>query len=78
MYVYFYYFFQMEKFRQLSASEESMLVDNYRHIQPLNSRRVFVRSISGNSEKYMKYNSVHYTKWDWLGSDPIASEENEI
>lgn len=68
----------MEKFRQLSAGEESMLVDNYRHIQPLNSRRVFVRVINGNSEKYIKYNAVHYTKWDWLGNDPVASEENEI
>lgn len=68
----------MEKFRQLSAGAESMLVDNFRHLQPLNNRRVFVRAISGNSQKYIKYNNIHYTKWDWLGSESREDEENEI
>lgn len=56
----------MEKFRQLSASSERMLVDNFRHLQPLNNRRVFVRLVSGNSERIQRINDIHYAKWDWL------------
>jgi len=70
--------FQIEKFRQLSASSHSMLVDNFRHVQPLYNRRVFVRTNNGNSQRFIKYNNVHYTKWDWLGPEDIGETENEI
>lgn len=59
---------QMNKFRQLSNGVEgSILVDNFRAIQPIGNRRVFVRKINSRHTKLadMK-NEVHYTKWDWL------------
>lgn len=71
----------MEKFRQLSDSSDGMIVDNYRHLQPLYNRRVFVRTVHGSSAKFIKYNNIHFTKWDWLGPDAgfdEESEENEI
>lgn len=38
---------QMAKFRSLSNGIEGLLlVDNYRHLQPIGNRKVFVRSIS--------------------------------
>jgi carbonic anhydrase len=37
----------MAKFRSLSIGVEGLLlVDNYRHLQPVGNRKVFVRSVS--------------------------------
>lgn len=59
---------QMNKFRKLSNGiEGSVLVDNYRSLQPLGNRRVFVRKINPwNTELKKLTNGVHYKKWDWL------------
>ncbi|XP_026470902.1 putative carbonic anhydrase 3 [Ctenocephalides felis] len=60
--------FQMQKFRQLSNGlEDSLLVDNFRHLQPLNNRRVFVRKLNTRKVKVETFNETyHYSKWDWL------------
>lgn len=58
----------MQKFRQLSNGlEDSLLVDNFRHLQPLNNRRVFVRKLNTRKVKVETFNETyHYSKWDWL------------
>lgn len=59
---------QMAKFRKLSNGiEGSVLVDNYRSLQPIGNRRVFVRKVNPwNTELKKISNEVHYNKWDWL------------
>lgn len=58
----------MHKFRHLSNGVEgSILVDNYRALQPIGNRRVFVRKVNGkNTALSAKINEVHYAHWDWL------------
>lgn len=59
---------QMAKFRQLSNGiEGSVLVDNYRALQPLGNRRVFVRRVNAKNTKLnLLHKEVHFSKWDWL------------
>ncbi|XP_055699470.1 carbonic anhydrase 2 [Phlebotomus papatasi] len=59
---------QMNKFRQLSNGiEGSVLVDNYRALQPLGNRRVFVRKVNErNTHLNTIDKNLHYNKWDWL------------
>lgn len=59
---------QMGKFRNLSNGiEGSVLVDNFRALQPLYNRRVFARKINPrNTELTKMSNEVHYNQWDWL------------
>ncbi|XP_017786525.1 PREDICTED: carbonic anhydrase 7 [Nicrophorus vespilloides] len=56
---------QMNKFRRLKADEEqTLLTHNYREVQKLGPRRVFVRKLKPRG---VKYNStIHYSKWDWV------------
>lgn len=59
---------QISAFRQLSNGiEGSVLVDNYRALQPIGNRRVFVRKVNIKNTKLSAMNNeVHYSKWDWL------------
>lgn len=59
---------QMHKFRQLSNGiEGSILVDNFRSLQPLGNRRVFMRKvITKHFNLSLKANQVHFDDWDWL------------
>uniref|UniRef100_U5ESR7 Carbonic anhydrase n=1 Tax=Corethrella appendiculata TaxID=1370023 RepID=U5ESR7_9DIPT len=59
---------QMHKFRQLSNGiEGSILVDNFRALQPLGNRRIFLRKVNAfNTKIDNDENQVHYSKWDWL------------
>lgn len=59
---------QMNKFRKLSNGiEGSVLVDNYRALQPIGNRRVFVRKVNTrNTQLDQMSNEIHYNKWDWL------------
>jgi hypothetical protein len=54
---------QMAKFRSLSNGIEGLLlVDNYRHLQPVGNRKIFLRSVTSR-----------FTKLEKL----IANEDNE-
>lgn len=58
---------QISRFRQLSDVQEGALVDNYRQLQPLGNRRVFMRV--GNNHHtliHTLHNEVDYKKWDWF------------
>lgn len=59
---------QIQAFRQLSNGiEGSVLVDNYRSLQPIGNRRVFVRKVNQKNTKLsLVNNEIHYSKWDWL------------
>lgn len=60
---------QMVKFRQLSNGiEGAALVDNFRSLQPIGNRRVFLRKINGKNSKITKPVSedLDFDKWDWL------------
>ncbi|CAD7077560.1 unnamed protein product [Hermetia illucens] len=59
---------QMSKFRHLSNGVEgSVLVDNYRALQPLNNRHIFVRKVNIKSTPLEGLNKeISYIKWDWL------------
>ena len=46
---------QMSKFRSLSNGIEGLLlVDNYRHLQPVGNRKIFLRSISSRTVELEK------------------------
>ncbi|XP_037825566.1 carbonic anhydrase 2 [Lucilia sericata] len=58
---------QISRFRQLSDNQEGALVDNYRQLQPLGNRRVFMRN--GNTQHTQiarLLSEVDYKKWDWF------------
>lgn len=57
---------QMAKFRSLSNGIEGLLLaDNYRHLQPIGNRKIFVRSVSSR-----------IMALDKLVVDEAASEES--
>lgn len=59
---------QMHKFRHLSNGVEgSILVDNFRALQPIGNRRIFVRKVNArNTQLSVKQSEVHFAHWDWL------------
>ncbi|XP_055385120.1 carbonic anhydrase 2-like [Condylostylus longicornis] len=59
---------QISKFRHLHSSlEGSVLVDNFRSVQPIGNRRIFLRKINiKNTPNTLIDNDIHYSKWDWL------------
>lgn len=65
--------FQMDNFRGLLSNQNLPLVDNFRQLQPLFGRRVFVRITSKNPK--FKKTKLHYSKWDWVGH---KKTENDI
>lgn len=66
---------QMAKFRSLSNGIEGLLlVDNYRHLQPVGNRKVFIRSVSSrflmldrmqteSEEEDLNPSSIWYYNW---------------
>ena len=59
---------QMHKFRKLSDGN-SILVDNYRTLQPIGNRRVFLRKMNARNthlDTFLSENQVNYSKLDWL------------
>ncbi|TMW43057.1 hypothetical protein DOY81_011864, partial [Sarcophaga bullata] len=57
----------ISRFRQLSDSQEGALVDNYRQLQPLGNRRIFMRDGNTHHTQISKLvNEVDYKKWDWF------------
>lgn len=48
---------QMSRFRSLSIAgmENSILVDNYRHLQPIGNRKIFLRSIGTRFARFENY-----------------------
>lgn len=57
----------MNKFRRLSNSVDSIIVDNFRKLQPLNNRNIFVRKVNVRNTKLDSMSTdVHYTDWKWL------------
>lgn len=55
----------MNKFRNLQADDgASSLVNNYRRVQKIGIRRIFVRSLHPKGWRYNA--SIPYSKWDWL------------
>lgn len=54
---------QISKFRSLSNGIEGLLlVDNYRHLQPIGNRKIFLRSVSSRTTKLEKFTmSKHNT-----------------
>ncbi|XP_004922913.1 carbonic anhydrase 7 [Bombyx mandarina] len=65
--------FQMDNFRGLLSNLNLPLVDNFRQLQPLFGRRVFVRITSKNPK--FKKTKLHYSKWDWVGH---KKSENDV
>lgn len=62
---------QMFKFRQLSNGiEGSVLVDNFRALQLLGTRRIFVRKVNARNTKITNKsndeNEVNFDDLDWL------------
>lgn len=59
---------QMNKFRDLSSrSDGSIMVDNYRRLQPIRNRHVFVRHVNVRDVQAIdETNEVHYSKWNWI------------
>lgn len=58
---------QISRFRQLSDVQEGALVDNYRQLQPLGTRRVFMRDGNTHHTQIDRLSSeVDYKKWDWF------------
>ncbi|XP_037949018.1 carbonic anhydrase 7-like isoform X2 [Teleopsis dalmanni] len=58
---------QISRFRQLLDTQDGALVDNYRHLQPLGNRLVFMR-IGNNRHTNVDHlsNQIDYRKWDWF------------
>lgn len=58
----------MNKFRDLSSrSDGSIMVDNYRKLQPLRNRHIFVRHVSNRDARMIdKLQEVQYSKLDWI------------
>lgn len=58
----------MNRFRELSSrSDGSILVDNYRKLQPIRNRHVFVRYVNERDGRAIaRSGEVHYSKWDWI------------
>lgn len=59
---------QIRKFRVLDTGMHgSPMVDNYRSLQPIGNRRVFVRKVnSRNTGIDAVKNEIDHTKWDWI------------
>ncbi|KAL1378725.1 hypothetical protein pipiens_003924 [Culex pipiens pipiens] len=58
---------QIRRFRVLDTGMHgSPMVDNYRALQPIGNRRVFVRKVnSRNTAIDVVRNEIDHTKWDW-------------
>lgn len=59
---------QIRRFRMLDTSLDGLpMVDNYRALQPLGNRRIFVRKVNArNTALELVKNEIHYTMWDWV------------
>lgn len=67
---------QMDNFRGLLSNLNLPLVDNFRQLQPLFGRRIFVRITSKNPK--FKKTKLHYSKWDWVGHKKTESDVAEF
>ncbi|GLV41192.1 Carbonic anhydrase 9 [Carabus blaptoides fortunei] len=56
-------FEQMDMFRLLKGTNELQLSNNYRHLQPLGSRKVFVRKPGWKNSKH--FTNGNFLKWIW-------------
>lgn len=62
---------QISKFRSLSNGIEGLLlVDNYRHLQPIGNRKIFLRSVSQRTTKLEKLIEMERSKNDSDDEDP--------
>jgi carbonic anhydrase len=62
---------QIGKFRSLSNGIEGLLlVDNYRHLQPIGNRKVFLRSVSSRTTKLEKLMISEHSTIDLDDEDP--------
>lgn len=62
----------MSKFRQLSNGIEGLLlVDNFRNIQPIGNRKVFLRSTSQRHTKLEKLSMKEYSK-DYSDEEDVS------
>lgn len=68
--------FQMDNFRGLLSNLNLPLVDNFRQLQPLFGRRIFVRITSKNPK--FKKTKLHYSKWDWVGHKKTENDVAEF
>uniref|UniRef100_A0A1B0G191 Alpha-carbonic anhydrase domain-containing protein n=1 Tax=Glossina morsitans morsitans TaxID=37546 RepID=A0A1B0G191_GLOMM len=58
---------QISRFRQLYDVEEGALVDNFRQLQPLGNRRIFMRvGHTHHTNIQALISEVDYRKWDWF------------
>ncbi|XP_055923691.1 carbonic anhydrase 2 [Eupeodes corollae] len=58
---------QISRFRQLQDNIDGALVDNFRALQPIGNRRIFVRATNIHNTHVSKLeNEISYTKWDWF------------
>ncbi|KAL9894013.1 carbonic anhydrase 9 isoform 2-T2 [Glossina fuscipes fuscipes] len=58
---------QISRFRQLYDVEEGALVDNFRQLQPLGNRRIFMRvGHTHHTNIQTLISEVDYRKWDWF------------
>ncbi|KAK9692925.1 Eukaryotic-type carbonic anhydrase [Popillia japonica] len=58
--------YQMNKFRHLASdTNDTPLLNNYRHLQSIGSRRVFVRKLKPRDIP-RNNDTIFYDKWDWL------------
>lgn len=58
---------QISRFRQLQDTQDGALVDNYRQLQPIGTRRVFMR-LSNTRHTHIAnlISEVSYRKWKWF------------
>lgn len=62
---------QMAKFRSMSNGVEGLLlVDNFRHLQPIGNRKIFLRSVSTRFTKLEKLLTNEHTDDDSNEEDP--------
>ncbi|XP_053680127.1 carbonic anhydrase 2 [Anopheles nili] len=59
---------QMKRFRTLDTGVHgSPMVDNYRALQPIGNRRIFVRKINPRFTSLDVFeDALHHSKWDWV------------
>lgn len=57
---------QIARFRQLQDTQDGALVDNFRQLQSIGNRRVFMRN-GNNKHAFVEAlkKELDYKKWDW-------------
>ncbi|XP_022910888.2 carbonic anhydrase 2 [Onthophagus taurus] len=59
--------YQMNKFRNLASdTNQTPIVKNYRKLQKIGSRRVFVRKMKEKIRYHKTNETISYDKWDWM------------